>query len=329
MKKVTLLADGGPGVGYGHLARSTLLGHELLRRDIQVRLVTEPGASTSPQLRSWQRDTTFLATSHDTFWYEILDDQPDWLVIDSYRIRKDQVESSCQEEVRTLVFWDHESPPPAADLVVDASPARLIAEPAKKHCLYGPKFALLPVETSSSDRVVANTVNQVLVTFGGTDQSHLLPDVLEYVRRSFPLAQVEIAAAGWVKLAEKVVDSDHETIVLHGPLPSLEPLIATSDLAICAAGQTSFQLARAGVPGILIALADNQRPNHAGWIKSGVFLDGGNWTEGITREKLETALNQIQEKGVREDLSARGKELVDGKGAERIVDAMMEVEQDG
>jgi RimJ/RimL family protein N-acetyltransferase len=72
-------------------------------------------------------------------------------------------------------------------------------------------------------------------------------------------------------------------------------LMTASDIAVSAAGQTLFELARCGVPTIAVGVAENQRHNLEGFTDAGVCYNAGWWGEG----------NATQSDGWRESESYR------------------------
>ena len=98
--------------------------------------------------------------------------------------------------------------------------------------------------------------------------------------------------------------------------------MAWADLAVTAAGSTSWELARVGTPQIAIVLADNQRPIARGLTDAGLAVSLG-WHADVTDDRIADAVAAlVGDAGRRDELSRRGRELVDGRGASRVVAAM-------
>jgi len=97
-----------------------------------------------------------------------------------------------------------------------------------------------------------------------------------------------------------------------------------SDVAISAAGQTIYELARIGVPTIAIAVADNQTFHLKGWIKEGFIASEINYKDINLEHKIFSTLNTYKKRTVREKLSKLGKQKVDGDGARRVVQNLID-----
>ncbi|WP_022852176.1 hypothetical protein [Limisalsivibrio acetivorans] len=96
-------------------------------------------------------------------------------------------------------------------------------------------------------------------------------------------------------------------------------LMQISSCAFSAAGQTTYELARAGLTGCIFSVAENQENNLRAWERSGVFKSAGRaYDEGF--EGLLRKHAAVLGRGV--NTSAR--ELVDGQGARRAAEFILE-----
>lgn len=107
-------------------------------------------------------------------------------------------------------------------------------------------------------------------------------------------------------------------------VPSLAAELARADLVVCAAGQTALEAAAAGTPAVVVALADNQRPNAAALAAAGaarVVEDAGAVADAVARLAADPA--------ARAGLAAAGRHAVDGHGAFRVARAVLELAERG
>jgi spore coat polysaccharide biosynthesis predicted glycosyltransferase SpsG len=84
-----------------------------------------------------------------------------------------------------------------------------------------------------------------------------------------------------------------------------------ADLAVTAAGMTLYECLASGTPVVATCLADNQRPNFEALSRAGLIMRG----EPLLSKAV---LRLAEDAALREALSARGREVVDGKGAPRV-----------
>jgi spore coat polysaccharide biosynthesis predicted glycosyltransferase SpsG len=100
--------------------------------------------------------------------------------------------------------------------------------------------------------------------------------------------------------------------------------MAWADLAITAGGSTCLELCCVGVPGLVLAVSDNQRRVMEGFAARGLMRSLG-WYEALTPARLAEQIDAL-----RADASARAAMVraqhmvVDGKGTGRVVHALLE-----
>ena len=99
--------------------------------------------------------------------------------------------------------------------------------------------------------------------------------------------------------------------------------MCAADAAISAGGQTLYELARVGVPAIAIRIAANQSNNLKGWHKAGFIEYAGSAGDNKLLYNIEKCLNKIKKQRIRENISRLGRSLVDGAGALRIADYIL------
>jgi spore coat polysaccharide biosynthesis predicted glycosyltransferase SpsG len=100
--------------------------------------------------------------------------------------------------------------------------------------------------------------------------------------------------------------------------PDVAGLMAWTDLAVSAAGSTTWELLHIGVPLVLVTLADNQRAIATSLGHAGLALDLG-WHADVTAESIAAAIMALAADGPRRRrMAEQGRLLVDGLGAGRV-----------
>jgi spore coat polysaccharide biosynthesis predicted glycosyltransferase SpsG/RimJ/RimL family protein N-acetyltransferase len=107
-----------------------------------------------------------------------------------------------------------------------------------------------------------------------------------------------------------------------GAAESLEELAGRADVAVSGAGLTAYELACAGVPSLLLAIADSQRRVASAFEKRSIALalDAG---EQPASPRLRVAVGALAGEALRAGLAAAGPAAVDGYGAFRVRDALL------
>lgn len=200
--------------------------------------------------------------------------RPDWLIVDHYALDARWERALTPHYRKLMVIDDLADRPHACDLLLDQTFGREAADyrplvPANCRLLCGSQYALLRPEFAalrnySLQRRAQPALRELLITMGGVDKDDATGQVLQALR-SCPLpahCQITVVmgtTASWLgKVRKQAQDMPWPTRVLVG-VSDMAQLMADSDLAIGAAGATSWERCCLGVPTIMLVQAENQR----------------------------------------------------------------------
>jgi spore coat polysaccharide biosynthesis predicted glycosyltransferase SpsG/L-amino acid N-acyltransferase YncA len=197
-----------------------------------------------------------------------------------------------------------------ADIVVDAN-----LNPAPRPddgtpvVLRGPTYAPLRAEIreARATRTAGSTPPKVVVVMGGGTAPSAVAAAVTALRETGVPASILAVSARPVPGIEVI-----------SPTPALPSLFASADLVVSAAGVTLLELCCIGTPTALVQLADNQAPGYEAAVNQG--LAAGLGTD--PRDHVETLRTLLQDPNQRETLAEKARTTVDGRGADRILDAM-------
>lgn len=194
--------------------------------------------------------------------------------------------------------------------------------------LLGPGYALLqPVYAQLHSQVELRDgpVRRIFVFFGGADIENLtglsVAAFQELGRPDIHLDVVMTEKNSRYLAIEKAIDG-WSNIRLHGPLPSLGPLMATADLAIGAGGATVWERLCLGLPSVIVSLAENQKPVSKELAEAELVRYLGH-KDVVDREKIHQSLADIVDGPSLGAWSSRCHKACDGQGAGRVVSAML------
>jgi len=120
---------------------------------------------------------------------------------------------------------------------------------------------------------------------------------------------------------EKAASQSGQKITVKRDVTNMAELMAAADAAISAAGSTCWELCLLGLPALLLDVADNQTAIAGELDRRGCAIRVGDRTAPV--EKIAHHLEQLlHSRELRQSLSRRSRELVDGKGANRVVSAL-------
>jgi spore coat polysaccharide biosynthesis predicted glycosyltransferase SpsG len=150
----------------------------------------------------------------------------------------------------------------------------------------------------------------------------MTPRILELLVREYAgLSKQVVIGKGFrnTHLIEAAADSN--TVLNYYPDDyAMRDIMLASDIAISAGGQTLYELARAGVPSVVVAVADNQMNNVGGWQEAGFIKYAGWWEDSMILDNVLNELGLCEDHDMRNKMSKAGSTLVDGAGAKRIVE---------
>jgi UDP-2,4-diacetamido-2,4,6-trideoxy-beta-L-altropyranose hydrolase len=324
--KVLLHADGGRGVGLGHASRSAALAHALRRKGHHAIIVVESKAALgeffSAQSLLVDSATEPLARLHE------LAAGADAVVIDSYRATESQLDSLRRMGRPVAIFDDDARRKLPADAVINGAPGapRLAYAPADGTRFWlGPDYQVVRTEFRDLPRrAPAGAVRNVLVMTGGDDPH----GVLTALAKPLDAMAADLCKECCVTLVYGPLTAPlqgerlQRVEIVHNPR-DLRIRMLAADLAVSAAGQTLYELARCGTPTVAFVSGDDQRNNIRALAEAGVVVDtGGVDTPGWIDRIVSAVTALAADRARRDQMSARGRALIDGHGADRIVSAL-------
>ena len=264
----------------------------------------------------------------------------DWIVLDGYQFGADYQRAVAPEGIPTLLIDDFgHIGEYAADAILDqnlGTPESAYARRrASAQLLLGPRFALLRREFArwrEWSREIPAVGRRVLVTLGGSDPDNETLKVIAALRqvRVDGLEAVIVAGGGNPHRAQlaAAVHAAGPGFQLLIDVPNLDEHMAWADLAIGAAGSTSWERALLGLPGLVLVLAENQRGIARALGAAECALDLG-WARDLSIEKLAASITAaLHDGGWRARASERSRRLVDGRGAARVVEILTRTESE-
>ena len=356
---VLLRADASHAIGSGHVMRCLTLATALRERGAAARfvcrehdghlcdLIQEQGFTvTRLPLReripsdhdglahaawlggSWQDDAEGTRAALEAWGRK-----PEWLVVDHYALDHRWEQALRSSVQRLMVIDDLADRTHDCDLILDQN---LVAEmdtryvdkvPEACGLLLGPGYALLQprfAEIHPSTRVRTGPIKRVLISFGGADLNNLTERSLRvFLSLNRPDIEVDVVMPARPSVVDAIrqLASGNDHIHLHEFLPTLAGLTAAADLAIGAAGASSWERLCLGLPALIVTLADNQVPIASELNRRELVRWIGGHAD-VSEEVMARALRDQIERGADANWSRRCLETVDGLGAGRVCAAM-------
>ncbi|MCI5190556.1 MAG: UDP-2,4-diacetamido-2,4,6-trideoxy-beta-L-altropyranose hydrolase [Candidatus Electrothrix sp. AS4_5] len=256
----------------------------------------------------------------------------DWLIVDHYALDQRWEKALRSRYRRLMVIDDLADRSHDCDFLLDQNLGRNKSHyhhlvPENCTVLTGPHYALLRPEFAafrdySLQRRTNPELKHLLISMGGVDQINATGRVLEAIKAcALPddlLVTVVMGSnAPWLSQVETLAEQLPQPTKVMVNVHNMAQLMADSDLAIGAAGSTSWERCCLGIPSIIFVLAENQQLianslQSAGAIKVLPVNSGVNYLGKII-EKIVCNFDECAEMSVAAAL------ITDGNGTNKVV----------
>lgn len=344
MRLAVFRCDANSRIGIGHVMRCITLATEMCRQGWQCIFVCEAGSTEYCHfLKNSQHDVIEYENINASGLQNIVKDtvgrSADLFIVDHYSIGFAFEAELQQSGAKLMVIDDLCDRPHSCDFLLDQTFDR-DADEYKKYVQNNSKivtgssftlvrheFSMLRAETFGNRNLRAQKgLQSILLTFGGTDRTSLILEVLSGLNQCGQIFQVDIVF-GQIeqlqKLESEVSQFDFLTCNLHYEVQYMARLMIDADLAIAAGGTTSWERCCLGLPTFVVILADNQETIARNLEKAGAVKVLGR-SENISATLVEAAIRDFSVEKRRE-MVIRSMQVCDGTGSEAVVSMLNEL----
>lgn len=327
---VTIRADAGPSLGYGHVCRTLSVASRLQATGgMQVRYLMKPESDSKlPQTSGY--DVVRLPDDSIKGVMEAVEPENGPLILDFLDLKSEDLMRLQQAGFCTVVFTDGQRLKTyPANVVVDYAPGatQLPYQGLTTTCFcLGPAYFPLRREflNQQAHRKPRDAVQNVVITFGGSDPDDQTSRILQLLsRKPHPWKIIAILGPGYTGQAEKIASPDGSVELLRN-VTDMAQVLVRAGLAISGAGGTALELAYLGVPGLLLVLSEDQQSIASAMAQVGAAINLG-WSEHVCDHDIWHTIEQVAADSTRlNEMSEAGQRLVDGQGSDRITRAIIE-----
>ncbi|HET9308931.1 MAG TPA: UDP-2,4-diacetamido-2,4,6-trideoxy-beta-L-altropyranose hydrolase [Candidatus Sulfotelmatobacter sp.] len=257
----------------------------------------------------------------------------EWIAVDGYHFTADYQRALKGSGFKLLCFDDYgHAEHYSADVVLNQNVgARESLYPSRDpqtRLLLGPRYCVLRREFSAWrdwKREIPPVGRRLLVTMGGSDPENVavrIVEALAFVQLEDLEAIIVVGGSSPHTELEKREGHPGMKISVRRDVPNVAELMAWADAAVSSAGTTCWELCLLAVPSLLVDVAQNQTPLARELAHRHCAIHVGG-PRDFTATKLAEQIEQLlSSREMRQDLSLRSRQLVDGRGAWRVVSAM-------
>lgn len=343
-------ADANPSIGFGHIMRCLSIADAVASFNQEVLFILADD-TVQELVASRGYPSIVLGTAYHDLEGEaervssiISEKKAGVLVVDSYFVTERYLNAlweTCRSAGCRLVYMDDVLAfPYPCDMLLNYN---IYASDADYKGLYqsvkeiptfllGTDFAPLRREFQNlPPRIVRRQGRNILISTGGSDCDHITLELVEEIRnktREEITFHVIIGAMNEDK--ELIYDKakDCTNIVLQENVKNMSDLMQACDVAISAAGSTLYELCATQTPAVTYILADNQIPGAEGFEHHGVLQCAGDvrqlGAQRLAIRLLDSAVELCDDYNERYRIAGWMSEVVDGRGAERIAESIMQ-----
>ncbi len=196
--------------------------------------------------------------------------------------------------------------------------------------LFGMSYTPLREEFALQPQDAARR-KSILITTGGIDTYNVTGRLLQYALQQKDTSDYEYdVIVGSMNEHEpelKEIAKSNPQVKLHKNIPNIVDYMRECQLAVSAGGTTVFELCSCKIPTVCFSFADNQEESIKTMGQKKIMLYAGDArkTPDIEKSICQNLITFIKDSELREQYSRRMFELVDGRGAERIVEEILKI----
>lgn len=254
----------------------------------------------------------------------------DRILVDSYQVTKRYLE--CLSKLMRVFYMDDLNAfyYPVSNIICYANyweKFQYCERYPKSKLFLGTEYVPLRAEFSECIRKKINLkVEKLLLLSGGTDHYQVLNRILEMLDIN-RYSQINVFCGKYNMQYREMKEKNraYKNVHINKAVPDIKRYMSDADLAISAGGTTLYELCAVGTPAISYAVADNQLDNVKKFQEDGVIDYAGDVRRDDVIRYIRKYLKIYDmDQEMRQEKSRKMQKLVDGKGAWRIANALIQ-----
>lgn len=320
-------ADGGPGFGFGHLRRCFVLAEALKRRGIGRIAFASRTKEVAKKVLKGRFPIIEIPADRDEvnfFSPRFRKIQSKLLVVDSCHI-KSGILAALKKILPVVIFDDTGNHPYyPVDGIINYN---VHAKTLRYRCSNGARL-FLGTRYTPIDSALRSLVHRkknphkprLYISLSGMLPAKCLRKAVRVLNKLDGLLKVDITSS----LEHNQVLRKKIKQVRWLPFQQTGNIMAKADIALCAAGVTSYELAFLGIPALVTIIPGNHEPMARWLAKAGVAKNIGWFMKLRDQEIVDEIKHFVHDKRGRDQMSRSQRRFIDGLGSDRLADKLIQ-----
>ena len=310
--------------GMGHIYRQINLANELKKQGWEIYFYI-PNFTPAIDLLT-QAEFTSVIMGPESSVAECLDKFFDFVILDIQDTTELLVYSVKKYTRYIASFEDLGAGRNHVDILIDCNfaPSETKNLPSSTRGLLGTDYSVLHPDFAyyhTQSRHFGTCLQSVLISMGATDPKNLTVPLTSFLLQEKHDLKLTVLIGHSANITPELNKLSNQSKLLDvlGPVPNMAQILWDHDVVICSGGVTLHEAISVGTPAFVINQVEHQQTKARFVEKSGAAINLGIGAQ-YDEKKLREALNFGKQK--LESMSLKAKQLIDGRGLYRIVDAI-------
>ena len=323
--KIFILTEGGKNKGMGHISRCLSLYQAFESKGYSSQLIVSGDSSILMTLQG----TDYLRLEWINKPSEILSivNKADIIIIDSYYCPLDLYHKFANRCKKAIYIDDNiRIEYPEGIVINGVMCGEKLNYPKTKNITYllGQDYAFLRKDFWDVPiRKINKEINSIMIMVGSNDINGLSFRILKSIIAKFPKAEKTIVLYnGETPYLEYF--NDNSTVYFDLTSSEMKAIMIKSDIAISAAGQTTYELCRVGTPFVAINTADNQSYSINCFKNNGLIRQVIQNNDSELKKKILLELDKLSDYHLRKAISQKMQKSITGKGPLTVIEYLLQ-----
>lgn len=327
--EIVFRADGDSKIGLGHIYRCLALAEMLSVKYACIFAIRNPSASMKELMIKAGHSVIALPESltpvNEPAYLLAITTNAKYIILDGYSFDELYTQPFSEAGKKVILIDDLCTSNRFADTIINHAPGIKpeLYNPEKTKLYLGPAYALLrePFRSSKPSKKT-DSIEKLLIAFGGADPENFTCKVLDLVKSNQTIKQIMVITGSafqhQMELKKMIASAGH--IQQRSDLTAKEMYaeIFSADLAIVPSSTVLFEVLATGTLALTGYYVENQRMIYDGFLASGAIQGLGNFRE-LNARTLSDNLEQLRDKSKTVAMNRAIEQHFDGKIAERIL----------